>query len=135
MKKNTEENAWQGDRYARILLENGEKLGENKGFIDILPQVFSCLAGLGANGRAETALKTAYGTLFEEDTGIIKLLSPPFGEEETETIGYIAAYPEGVRENGGQYTHGAIWSAQAFFKMGESEKGAKIMLAQMKMRG
>ena len=127
LKRTVEEKAWQGDRYARIILETGKAFASENDFIDILPQAFSVFAGIGKNGRAETALKTACKMLFDENNGPVKLLSPPFDEEKAETVGYIAAYPEGIRENGGQYTHAAVWLAAAMFEIGMHEEAGKLM--------
>lgn len=125
LRKTVEEKAWCGDRYARIILENGNPLGGERDFIDILPQAFAVFAGLGRNGRAETALNTALEQLYNGKT--VKLLSPPFEEDDKDTIGYIAAYPEGVRENGGQYTHAAVWLATALFECGRYDDGKKLL--------
>ncbi len=120
-----EEKAWCGDRYARVLLENGKPLYEERDFIDILPQAFAVFAGIGKDGRSETALNTAIERLC--DNKIIRLLSPPFDEDDKNKIGYIASYPEGIRENGGQYTHAAIWLASALFKSGKRKEGENLL--------
>ena len=120
-----EEKAWCGDRYARILLENGQPLYEEKDFIDILPQAFAVFAGIGKDGRAEKALDTAIERLCSDK--IIRLLSPPFDEDDRDYIGYIASYPEGIRENGGQYTHAAVWLAAALFAVGRQKEGEKML--------
>ena len=125
IEESVETYAWCGDRYARAFLKNGEILGK-RGFIDILPQAFAAFSGIGVkNGRAETALKTAYEKLFSH--GVIRLLAPPFDEEEKDKIGYIASYPAGIRENGGQYTHAAVWLAMAMLKMGKSEEAERLI--------
>ena len=61
--------------------------------------------------------------------GIIKLLTPPFSADSIEDVGYIASYPAGIRENGAQYTHGAVWLAKAFLKMGDdfAKKGRRMV--------
>ena len=122
-----EEKAWCGDRYARILLEDGSPLYHDRDFIDILPQAFAVFAGLGSNGRADTALNTALEHLFDGNT--IRLLSPAFDEDDLDYVGYIASYPSGIRENGGQYTHAAIWLAYALFRSGRTEEGEKLLNA------
>ncbi len=123
-----ESKAWQGDRYARIILENSSIFEKNKDYIDILPQAFAVFSGLDSS-RAKTALKTAYKRLFDEKSGVVRLLSPPFNEFEAETVGYIAAYPNGIRENGGQYTHAAVWLASAMLEAGMTEEGKRLMEA------
>lgn len=120
--------AWQGDRYARIILEDGSLFSKQKDYIDILPQAFSVFAHLD-DERSEIALKTAYNELFDEENGVIRLLSPPFQEDESDTVGYIADYPEGIRENGGQYTHAAVWLAAAMFEKGMKAEAEKLMNA------
>ncbi len=125
LKNLVEEKAWRGDRYARIILENGETLYEGRNFIDILPQAFAVFSGTGRGERAETALNTAIEHLCDEKS--IRLLSPPFNEDDKDSIGYIAAYPEGIRENGGQYTHAAVWLAYALFTLGKQKEGEKML--------
>lgn len=120
-----EENAWCGDRYARIILENGKPLYEERGFIDILPQAFAVFSGIGKDGRTEKALNTALEHLYDGKT--VRLLSPAFDEEDRDYIGYIASYPEGIRENGGQYTHAAVWLATALFEYGRQKDGEKLL--------
>ncbi|MBQ2973852.1 MAG: hypothetical protein IJE19_05805 [Clostridia bacterium] len=125
LRKTVEEIAWCGDRYARIILENGKPLYDELDFIDVLPQAFSVFAGLGKNGRAEIALNTALERLYDGKT--VRLLSPPFDEDNKDYIGYIASYPQGIRENGGQYTHAAVWLAYALFKIGKDEDAEKLI--------
>ncbi|MBQ2903086.1 MAG: DUF3131 domain-containing protein [Clostridia bacterium] len=121
----TEEKAWCSDRYARIILENGEPFGKDRDFIDILPQAFAVFAGLGKNGRADKALSTAVEKLCDGKT--LRLLSPAFDEDECRRIGYIASYPCGIRENSGQYTHAAVWLAQALMMNKRSEEAEKVI--------
>ncbi len=123
LRETVEKNSWLGDRYARAILPDEKKLGEN-GFIDILPQAFAAFIGLK---HAEIAVETAFERLVDREKRIIRLLSPPFSTESRENIGYIAAYPEGIRENGGQYTHAAVWLAMAFFALGKDEKGRELV--------
>ena len=102
---------------------------KEKDYIDILPQAFSAFCNLGKNERTETALKTAFDYLYEKESGVLRLLSPPFDEENAETVGYIAEYPEGIRENGGQYTHAAVWLAAAMFEKGMNSEAELLMEA------
>ncbi len=120
-----EEKAWCGDRYARIILENGKPLYEERDFIDVLPQAFAVFSGIGKDGRSEIALNTAVERLYDGKT--VRLLSPPFDEDDRDYIGYIASYPEGIRENGGQYTHAAVWLAAALFDLGRRDDAEKIL--------
>ena len=117
------------DRYLRAFLpiENpigSERSPEDK--IDLLPQAFATLCGLPFTEYNKTALDTAYNRLFDRKNGIIRLFDPPF---ESIPVGYIADYPKGIRENGGQYTHGAVWLISALFKAGETERAAELLRA------
>lgn len=119
-----EKNFWNGDHYARAVLKDGTALGKDKGFTDLLPQAFSVFAGLK---NCEQAVETAYRELVDEKNRVIRLLKPPFFADDYEKIGYIALYPRGTRENGGQYTHAAVWLAMAFFNLGKKEEGEKLL--------
>lgn len=117
------------DRYLRAFLpiENpigSERSSEDK--IDLLPQAFATLCGLPFTEYNKIALDTAYNRLFDRKNGIIRLFDPPF---ESIPVGYIADYPKGIRENGGQYTHGAVWLISALFKAGETERAAELLRA------
>lgn len=81
--------------------------------------VVSVLSGYGNPERSKTALLSAERFLVDAENGVIKLLTPPFTEDSIADIGYIASYPPGIRENGAQYTHAAIWLAKAFFRSAE----------------
>ncbi len=124
--ENTVENiAWCGDRYARLISNEGKPLFIERDFIDILPQAFAVFAGLGKNGRADTALTTALKYLY--DGKKIRLLCPSFDEDDYKSVGYIASYPEGIRENGGQYTHAAVWLAMALIENGRIDEGKMLL--------
>lgn len=125
--KAIDEKAWQNYRYCRAFLQNGEALGGEDGFIDILPQAFSVFSGIGKDGKSDIALTTALEELFSEKSGVIRLLSPSFDEKDIETIGYIASYPAGIRENSGQYTHAAVWLAKALLQQGRADDAEKLI--------
>ena len=115
------------DRYLRAFMPLKKPIGsalskEDK--IDLIPQAFAVLAGLPFTEFNRKGMKTAYDKLVDSKNGLIKLLDPPF--EQTK-VGYIADYPKGIRENGGQYTHAAVWFIKALFEMGEEEKGFKLI--------
>ena len=118
--------AWNGKCYARAITKDGKALG-GEDFVDILPQAFAVFAEFKNKERIETALSTAYRTLVDEKKGIIKLFNNPFSVNEFENVGYIASYPEGIRENAGQYTHAAVWFASAMLKFGKTEEGEKLL--------
>ncbi len=128
LEKTVDNVAWAGEHYARAIMKDGSFLGGND-FIDILPQAFAAFAEFRNKNRVETALTTAYKTLFDEKNGVIRLFNKPFSPDECEKVGYIANYPEGIRENSGQSTHAAVWLARAMFKIGEKEKGEKLLNA------
>jgi cyclic beta-1,2-glucan synthetase len=84
------------------------------------------LSGGAAADRADTALESAWNHLVREDEGLVLLLSPPFDTSEP-SPGYIRGYPPGVRENGGQYNHAALWLAMAMARRGEGARAAEIL--------
>ncbi|MCM1488763.1 MAG: hypothetical protein NC203_10405, partial [Firmicutes bacterium] len=128
-----EENAWDGAWYLRAFYDNGEKMGSSESGacrIDLLPQAFAALSELPDTARAVTASNSAWERLVDKDNGIIKLFTPAFTEENTQEAlrpGYVQSYPEGIRENGGQYTHAAVWYAMSCFKLGQWERGFKLV--------
>lgn len=125
------------DRYIRAFFDDGSPLGlpgSGECEIDSLTQSFSVLCGLSTE-KTRAALDTALDLLVDRQSGIIKLLSPPFArsyaEERTDDrrnpVGYITAYPPGLRENGGQYTHAAVWLAIAFLESGRADEGVELL--------
>lgn len=111
-------------RYLRGIYPNGEPIEGETG-IDLLPQAFSVFCGLD---RAADALDLCLSRLYDRERRIVRLLDPPYRSEEGK-IGSIANYPEGVRENGGQYTHAAIWLARALLTCGRADEGAELLSA------
>ncbi len=117
---------WDGQWYLRAFDDEGRKIGSQENEcaqIDAISQAWSVLSGAGK--YAENAMKSVEKHLIDTQYGIVKLLTPPFSENYG--AGYICDYIPGIRENGGQYTHGALWVARAFFEMGQSEKGYEIL--------
>lgn len=127
----TDEYAWNGEWYIRGFYDDGTPLGE-KGAksceIDLLCQAWSSLSDMPDKSRVKKALLSAYERLFDKENGVIKLFSPPFSER-SKTTGYVNFYPEGMRENGGQYTHAAVWFCMALFKEGLKEEGESVLRA------
>lgn len=124
-----DEFAWDGDRYLRAFYDDGTKMGSiqsNECKIDSLSQSFAAFAEMPDKERTRTALKTAYEKLVDEKNGVVKLFSPAFSGRD-KRAGYVSAYPEGFRENGGQYTHAAVWFCMALFKAGLKEEGEKVL--------
>ncbi len=119
---------WDGEWYLRAFNDKGEKIGSRTSAcaqIDLISQAWSVLSGAGKSHMIKSAMDNAEKYLFDRETGIVKLLNPPFSKEFG--AGYIGDYIPGVRENGGQYTHGALWAARAFFEMGRSDTGYEIL--------
>lgn len=126
-----EENAWDGDRYIRAFYDDGSKMGASDSEsckIDLLPQAFAALCGLPDTARVVTASNTAWEQLVDKKNGIIKLFGPPFDNEKSEEDpGYVKSYPIGVRENGGQYTHGAVWYCMSCFELGQNKRAFDLL--------
>ena len=120
------ESAWTGRWYLRAWRDGGEPLGgpdTQPPRIDLITQCFAVLAG-APREKARTALGCAVEKLYLPGEGLVKLLDPPFAPEEN--AGYIGAYLPGVRENGGQYTHGAAWLILALCRLGEYDRAWEI---------
>jgi len=128
LQTNIEANAWDGDWYRRAYFDNGEPLGSKTNQecqIDSLPQSWAILSGAGDPDRSRRAMNAVNQRLVRHDDKLVQLFDPPF-DKSSLNPGYIKAYIPGVRENGGQYTHGAIWMAMAFAKMGESDRAWEL---------
>jgi cyclic beta-1,2-glucan synthetase len=124
-----EQFAWDGEWYLRATFDNGSPLGSSvntEARIDSLPQSWAWLSGAADMDRAEKALESAWSHLVREDEDLVLLFEPPFDQSKP-SPGYIKGYPPGVRENGGQYTHSAIWLAMAFARHGDGTRAAKIL--------
>ena len=125
-----ERHAFFGDRYARAFCDDGTVLGARDGAgeceIDILTQAWAAIIGLDG-ARVKTALDTAFARLYDGTHGVFKLFDPPFSNEKSGRVGYIRGYSAGMRENGGQYTHGAIWGALGFICAGMTDRALKIL--------
>jgi len=129
IQQNIEKNAWDGEWYRRAYFDNGTPLGSASNEecqIDSISQSWSVLSGAGKPKRSATAMESASKRLVRRDNSIVQLLDPPFDKSDLNP-GYIKGYVPGVRENGGQYTHAAIWLAMAFAKLGDSEKAYEIL--------
>ena len=123
-----EARAWEKDRYIRGSYDSGALLGSASSeqcCIDILPQAFSVFAE-GANDRTVLAMKTAYEKLYDDKNKLFALFTPAFGTHRKEA-GYVSGYCEGFRENGGHYTHAAVWGAMALIRAGLVEEGIQAL--------
>ena len=128
LQKNIEAHAWDGEWYRRAYFDNGEPLGSKTNLecqIDSLPQSWSVLSGAGEPSRSRQAMQSVDQRLVRRDAKLIQLFDPPFDKSPLNP-GYIKGYIPGVRENGGQYTHGAIWTVMAFAEMGETERAWEL---------
>ena len=124
LKANIGKNAWDGEWYKRAWFDDGTPLGSKineECTIDSIAQSWSVLSGAGDENLIHTAMESAYKNLVQKDVGIIQLLEPAFDKSDLNP-GYIKGYVPGVRENGGQYTHAAIWMIMAFAKLGNNER-------------
>ncbi|MCL2633705.1 MAG: hypothetical protein FWD34_04230 [Oscillospiraceae bacterium] len=123
--------AWDGEYYLRAFYDNGSKMGSRNSDlckIDLLPQAFSALANLPDTSRSVKSINSALNELYDSENHIIKLFTPPFERGATkQEPGYVMSYPPGVRENGGQYTHAAIWLAMACSELGMSDKAEELI--------
>ncbi|ARP82946.1 glycosyl transferase [Bordetella genomosp. 8] len=123
-----EAHAWDGEWYRRATFDDGTWLGSAAGDecrIDSIAQSWSVLSGAADPQRARTAMASLEQHLVRHDDGLALLFSPPF-DRTSHDPGYIKGYPPGLRENGGQYTHAALWAVLAYAKLGEGDKAAGL---------
>ena len=128
LRENIEQHAWDGEWYRRAYFDNGEPLGaasNSECQIDSLPQSWSVLSGATNPQRSRMAMEAVDRRLVRRDDALIQLFDPPFDKSELDP-GYIKGYVPGVRENGGQYTHAAIWTVMAFAKMGDHARAWEL---------
>ena len=121
--------AWDGRWYARAFYDDGSAMGVADSAecrIDLLPQSFGVLAGLPDRERLDCALNQCWEQLVDERLQVVKLFTPPF-QSGRQRPGYVRAYPAGLRENGGQYTHAAVWFAMALLRHGAHDRGWQIL--------
>jgi cellobiose phosphorylase len=132
LRENIEHNGWDGEWYRRAFFDDGTPLGSASNpecRIDSIAQSWSVLSGAGDAKRSRLAMEALDKQLIDREHSLIRLLDPPFDKSDLNP-GYIKGYVPGVRENGGQYTHGAIWATMAFAALGESA-GAWELLAMI----
>ena len=116
--------AWDDDWYLRGYYDDGSPLGSHRNQecqIDSLPQSWSILTGGGSRERQYKAIQSVEEHLVRNKAQLIQLFNPPF-DKSRKHPGYIKGYPPGIRENGGQYTHAAIWSVWALTELGLGNK-------------
>lgn len=127
--RTVEETAWDGEWYRRAYYDSGSPLGSkqsDEAKIDSLAQSWAVLSGSGDPNRSKTALESAYKHLVRVEEKVVLLLTPPF-DKTPEDPGYIKGYPPGVRENGGQYTHGCLWLAMAYARVGKGNTAVDLL--------
>ncbi len=125
----TEGAAWDGSWYLRAFFDNGLPLGAEvnpEAKLDSLPQSWAVISGLAEEARARTALESAQALLVDPVNQLVRLFTPPFDHSEPHP-GYIMGYPPGLRENGGQYTHGSLWMAMAWARLGDGNKATGLL--------
>ena len=120
---------WDGSWYRRAYFDDGTPLGTRDAEecrIDAIAQAWAVISGQGDPERAEMALDSVEDKLIDHEAGLIALLSPPF-DRMSHDPGYIKGYVPGVRENGGQYTHAAVWVALAHLLRGDGDQGLNLL--------
>ncbi|UJP64716.1 GH36-type glycosyl hydrolase domain-containing protein [Mongoliitalea daihaiensis] len=122
-------NGWDGAWYLRAFYDDGSTIGSSLNdecTIDAISQAWSIISGVASPERGAESLKALEQQLVSEEKKMIRLLTPPFDKTDKDP-GYIKGYIPGVRENGGQYTHGALWAVKAFAAMGMGEKAVRYL--------
>ena len=128
LRRNIESHGWDGKWYLRAYFDDGSPLGSTVNpecQIDSIAQSWSVLSGAGEHERSRMAMESVDERLVRREYVLIQLLDPPFDKSELNP-GYIKGYVPGVRENGGQYTHAAIWVAMAFARLGDNHRTWKL---------
>ena len=124
LQSNIEKSGWDGQWYRRAYFDDGTPLGSKENEecrIDAIAQSWSVLSGAGSEERKKMAMASLNKHLVRRDLKLIQLLDPPF-DKSGPNPGYIKGYVPGVRENGGQYSHAAIWTLMAFAVLEDREK-------------
>ncbi|MDQ2922119.1 MAG: hypothetical protein M3R52_10985, partial [Acidobacteriota bacterium] len=122
------ENAWDGDWYRRAYFDDGTPLGSvqnDECRIDSIVQSWSVISGAAESYRSQRAMAAVEEYLIRRGDGLVILFTPPFDKSNLDP-GYIKGYVPGVRENGGQYTHAALWTLIAFALLGDGERAGEL---------
>jgi cyclic beta-1,2-glucan synthetase len=128
LKTAIERNAWDGEWYARAFFDDGKPVGVSANLecrIDSIAQSWGVLSGGADPARAHRAMEAVRQNLVRRDDGMILIFNPPF-DHSLPSPGYIQGYVPGVRENGGQYTHAAVWSVLAFAVLGDGNTAGDL---------
>jgi cellobiose phosphorylase len=129
LRRNVEKHAWDGAWYRRAYFDDGRPLGSAHSLecrIDSISQSWAVLSGAGEEQRSRTAMNAVEEHLVRHDDGLIQLLDPPFDSSDLDP-GYIRGYVPGIRENGGQYSHAAVWAIMAFAQLGDRTRTAELL--------
>ncbi|MCL4393717.1 MAG: hypothetical protein M1482_02705 [Chloroflexi bacterium] len=128
LSKSIEANAWDGAWYRRAYYDDGTPLGSAANAdcrIDSIAQSWAVLSETGDPARAAQAMESVANLLVRVDDQLLLLLRPPF-DDSSRDPGYIKGYPPGIRENGGQYTHAALWAVWAFAELGQGDRAEAL---------
>lgn len=128
LKKSLAESGWDGDWYRRAFFDDGTPLGSAQNDecrIDSIVQSWSVISGGAESYRAVRAMAAVEEYLIRRGDGLVILFTPPFDKSKLDP-GYIKGYVPGVRENGGQYTHAALWTLIAFAMLGDGERAGEL---------
>jgi len=120
--------SWDGEWYRRAYFDDGTALGSKENVecrIDSIAQSWAVLAGSRDTARAQQAMESVWRCLVRREDRLVLLLTPPFDNMKP-SPGYIQGYVPGVRENGGQYTHAALWTALALAQMGDGDRAVEL---------
>ena len=123
-----ERHGWDGDWYRRAFFDDGTPLGSAANAecrIDSIAQSWSVLSGAADRARSEQAMAAVDQYLIRRGDGLILLFTPPFDRSAVDP-GYVKGYLPGIRENGGQYTHGALWTVLAFAALGDGDRAGEL---------
>jgi cyclic beta-1,2-glucan synthetase len=124
-----DQSSWDGEWYLRGFFDNGAPLGSRvnqEARIDSLPQSWAVISQVAPADRAQQAMASAERYLVDERNHVVRLFTPPF-DHSSPNPGYIMGYPPGLRENGGQYTHGSLWMAMARARMGDGNSAVHLL--------
>ena len=128
LKKALEEQAWDGDWYRRAYFDDGTPLGSAQNEecrIDSIVQSWGVISGAAERHRAARAMSAVEEYLIRRGDGLVILFTPPFDKSALDP-GYIKGYVPGVRENGGQYTHAALWTLIAYAHLGDGDRAGEL---------
>ena len=129
LKKNLNSKAWDGRWYKRAIMDDGYEIGSissEECKIDSISQSWGVISDAADNDKKFISMQELENNLVDRENKLIKLFWPAFGKSKINP-GYIKAYPDGIRENGGQYTHAAIWAIIAEAKLGFGDKAYEFL--------